>query len=54
MKYRDIRTGAILEPTEEVAAMMAPNPNLVPIDDKPTGEKKPTTRKRAPSKRTKG
>lgn len=46
MKFRDIRTGAILEPTDEVAAMMASNPNLEPIDEKPTEEKKPTTRKR--------
>lgn len=47
MKFRDIRTGAILEPTDEVSAMMASNPNLEPVDEKPAQEeKKTTTRKR--------
>lgn len=45
MKFRDKRTGAILEPTDEVAAMMASNPNLETVDDKPA-EKKPEPRKR--------
>ena len=42
MKFRDKNTGAIYEPTEEVAAMMAANPNLEKVDEKPK-----TTRKAA-------
>jgi len=41
MKFRDKNTGAVYEPTAEVAAMMADNPNLEPIEDKkPTKAKK--------------
>lgn len=43
MRYRDKRTGAILEPTDEVAAMMADDPNLEPVED----EKKPAPKRRA-------
>lgn len=43
MKFRDKRTGAVYEPTDAVAAMMAANPNLEKVGDKP---EKPT-RKRA-------
>ena len=43
MKFKDKRTGAILEPTDEVAQMMLGNPNFERIEDKP---------KAAPRKRT--
>lgn len=46
MKFRDKRTGAIYEPTEQVAAMMATNPNLEKVEDKP----KAAPRKRAAAK----
>lgn len=36
MKFRDKRDGALLEPaSEKVAAMMAANPNLEAVDEKP-------------------
>ena len=44
MKFRDKRTGTIYEPSDQVAEMMAANPNLEPVE-----EKKPA-RKRAPKK----
>lgn len=37
MKFRDKRTGAIYEPSEAVAAMMANDPNLEPVEE----QKKP-------------
>lgn len=43
MKFRDKNTGAVYEPTDEVAAMMAANPNLERVEDAP---------KAAPRKRT--
>lgn len=43
MKFRDKRTGAVLEPSDTVAQMMLGNPNLEPIEDKP----KAAPRKRA-------
>jgi len=48
MKFRDKRTGAILEPSEQVAAMMANDPNLEKVEDKPkAAPKKTTTRAKA-------
>ena len=35
MKFRDKMTGAIYEPTDEVAALMADNPNLEKVEEKP-------------------
>ncbi len=47
MKFRDLNTGAILEPSNEfVAQQMVLNPNLVTVDEKP----KAAPRKRAPRK----
>lgn len=43
MKFKDKNTGAILEPSDEVAAMMLANSNLEKLEDKP---------KAAPRKRT--
>lgn len=48
MKFRDKMTGAIYEPTDEVAAMMADNPKLEKIEQKPTP--KAATRKAQPKK----
>lgn len=42
MRFRDKSTGAVYEPTDEVAAMMANNPNLEKI-----GEKKEKPAKKA-------
>lgn len=38
MKFRDKMTGAVYEPTETVAAMMAANPNLEKVEEKPKAE----------------
>jgi hypothetical protein len=46
MKFRDKRTGAILEPSDQVAAMMANDPNLEKVEEKPKAAPKKTTRKR--------
>lgn len=43
MKFKDIRTGAVLEPSDEVAAMMLADPNLAKVDE----EKPKAPRKRA-------
>lgn len=43
MKFRDKRTGAVLEPSDAVAQMMLANPNLEKLEDKP----KAAPRKRA-------
>jgi hypothetical protein len=43
MKFKDKNTGAVLEPSDEVAKMMLANPNLEKLEDKP---------KAAPRKRT--
>jgi hypothetical protein len=40
MKFRDKSTGAIYEPTAEVAAMMARNPNLEEVAEEPKTAKK--------------
>jgi len=47
MKFRDKRTGTIYEPTEEVAPMMAANPNLEKVEEKPA--KRPTKTAKAKS-----
>lgn len=39
MKFRDIRTGAIYEPTDAVAAMMAQNPSLEEVKEEPKPKK---------------
>lgn len=49
MKFVDKRTGATYEPTEAVAAMMAANPNLEKVVEKPA-PKKPATRMAAKPK----
>lgn len=43
MKFRDKNTGAIYAPSDAVAAMMAKNPNLEKVEEKPK-----TARKAAP------
>ena len=43
MKFKDKRTGAILEPSDAVAQMMLGDPNLEKVEDKP----KAAPRKRA-------
>lgn len=48
MKFRDKMTGAIYEPTNEVAAMMADNPNLEAV-----AEQKPRKATKQPTKTAK-
>lgn len=47
MKFRDKRTGAILEPSEQVAAMMANDPNLEKVEEKPKAATRKTPAKKA-------
>jgi len=49
MRFIDKRTGATYEPTEEVAAMMAKNPNLERVEDRPA-PKKPAPKRAAKPK----
>lgn len=49
MKFIDKRTGATYEPTDEVAAMMAANPNLEKVEPKPA-PKKPAPKRAAKPK----
>ena len=44
MKFRDKNTVAIYEPTDEVAAMMATNPNLEKVEEKPKAAPKRTAK----------
>lgn len=49
MKFIDKRTGATYEPSDEVAAMMADNPNLEKVEEKPA-PKKPAPKRAAKPK----
>lgn len=44
MKFRDKMTGAIYEPNDEVAALMADNPNLEKVEEKPKAAPKRTAK----------
>lgn len=44
MKFRDKNTGAVYAPSDAVAAMMAKNPNLEKVEEKPKTTRKAATK----------